>query len=119
MPPARLNESMSPGRKPGDGSAAGIRARGGRADRLGLSLAHEDPETTSVEVARTWHRAYSELVDFEEKVLGRLQDLLPTLGPAARQEAELTNLPMIVDHLKMFRYRRAHWRERLQELDGH
>ena len=70
-------------------------------------------------MARLWVRAYKELVIFEEGVLGRLNEMLPTLSPAARQEAELTNLPMIVQHLQTFRYRRAHWRKRLQELDGH
>jgi hypothetical protein len=69
-------------------------------------------------VARTWLKAYDQLVDFEERVLHRLHELLPTLSTEARQEAELTNLPMIVQHLQTFRYRRAHWRNRLQELNG-
>jgi len=66
-------------------------------------LEREDPTTTSVRVARIWTEAYTELVEFEED---------------ARHEAELTNLPMIVQHLQTFRYRLAHWRKRLQELGG-
>lgn len=102
-----------------DGSREGPKARAGAVHSLGYDLLGEDPDTTSIEMARTWHQAYSELVEFEEKVLARLQDLMPALSAAARQEAELTNLPMIADHLKMFRYRRTHWRKRLAELDGH
>jgi hypothetical protein len=45
--------------------------------------------------------------------------MLPKLSYAARREAELTNLPMINDHLQTFRYRRAHWKGRLEQLNGH
>lgn len=82
-------------------------------------LESEDPATSSIEVARAWVAAYGELVEFEQTVLVRLQELMPGLSPDARHEAELTNLPMIVQHLQTFRYRHAHWRQRLQELDGH
>lgn len=104
---------------PGDASRGDLEPRSGEGDELGFNLVAEDPDTTSIDTARVWDRAYTELVDFEETVLARLEDLLPTLSTAARQEAERTNLPMIVDHLKTFRYRRAHWRKRLAELDGH
>lgn len=85
---------------------------------LQLHLDSEDPDTSSAEVARVWERAYAELVRFEEQILARLTELLPTLSDDARLEAELTNLPMIVQHLETFRYRRAHWRQRVQELNG-
>ena len=65
-----------------------------------------------------WEQSYAELVRFEERILARLTELLPTLSVDARHEAELTNLPMIVQHLQTFRYRRAHWRQRVQELNG-
>jgi hypothetical protein len=90
-----------------------------RAADLRRHLDLEDPDTTSVEVARLWLKAYSELVTFEEKILDRLNKLTPALSERARREAELTNLPMIVQHLQTFRYRRAHWRQRLTELNGH
>ena len=54
----------------------------------------------------------------EEQLLSQLEKLLPRLSPAARREAELTNLPMINEHLQMFRYRRAHWQVRVSELNG-
>lgn len=110
---------MGPHKSADGGSAGDLEPRGSEGDELGYNLVAEDPDTTSIETAQTWEHAYSELVDFEERVLQRLEDLLPTLSVAARQEAERTNLPMIVDHLKTFRYRRAHWRKRLVELDGH
>ena len=110
---------MARRRRSGGGSSDDLAARRSLGGGLESHLAAEDLDTRSLETAQTWERAYSELVDFEEKVLKRLQDLLPTLSVAARQEAELTNLPMIVDHLKTFLYRRAHWRKRLAELDAH
>jgi hypothetical protein len=45
--------------------------------------------------------------------------MLPKLSHAARREAELTNLPMINEHLQTFKYRRAHWHERVESLNGH
>lgn len=74
--------------------------------------------TLSVEVALFWHDAYDELVVMEEQLLSQLERMLPKLSLAARREAELTNLPMINEHLQMFRYRRAHWHERVESLDG-
>src|SRR3981081_3111900 len=85
------------------------------------ALAHyksEDLATMSIEVARFWHEAYDELVNMEERLLGQLEGMLPKLSPAAKREAELTNLPMINDHLQTFRYRRAHWKQRVESLAG-
>jgi hypothetical protein len=78
----------------------------------------EDLTTRSVEVARFWQSAYDELVRMEEELLQQLEEMLPRLSHAARREAELTNLPMINSHLQMFKYRRAHWHERMEQLDG-
>jgi hypothetical protein len=79
----------------------------------------EDLSTISVDVARFWQDAYDELVTMEERLLSQLESMLPRLSAAARREAELTNLPMINDHLQMFRYRRAHWKQRVEALNGH
>ena len=51
-------------------------------------------------------------------MLDRLHSVLPTLSAPARREAELTNLPMLVQHLQSFVYRRAWWRRRREELNG-
>ena len=78
----------------------------------------EDLTTLSIEVARFWHGAYDELVTMEEHLLRQLEAMLPKLSQAARREAELTNLPMINDHLQTFKYRRAHWYQKMESLDG-
>ena len=62
----------------------------------------EDLSTRSVEVARFWQEAYDELVRMEEQLLAQLESMLPRLSQAARREAELTNLPMINEHLQTF-----------------
>lgn len=79
----------------------------------------EDLTTTSIQVAKFWHSAYDELVRMEEQLLSQLEGMLPKLSRAARREAELTNLPMISEHLQTFKYRRAHWHERVESLNGH
>ena len=76
----------------------------------------EDLTTLSIEVARFWQSAYDELVRMEERLLSQLESMLPKLSHAARREAELTNLPMINEHLQTFKYRRAHWSERVASL---
>jgi hypothetical protein len=80
-------------------------------------MASEDLTTRSVEVARFWQSAYDELVRMEEQLLSQLEQMLPKLSRAARREAELTNVPMINEHLQTFKYRRAHWRERVESLN--
>jgi hypothetical protein len=63
----------------------------------------EDLSALSIEVARSWHSAYDELVRMEEHLLSQLEAMLPKLSPAARRDAELTNLPMINEHLQTFK----------------
>ena len=95
------------------------RAETGLADRgLMRHLESEDLATSSAEVARLWEDAYTELIELERKMLDRLHSVLPTLSAPARREAELTNLPMLVQHLQSFVYRRAWWRRRREELNG-
>jgi hypothetical protein len=86
-------------------------------DRVAAHVRREDTETASVEIARTWETAYAELVDFETKLLNRVRKGLPALSEAARHEAELTNIPMIVEHLQTFKYRLSFWRRRRKELE--
>jgi hypothetical protein len=96
------------------------RRGGGRKRPSALKhMESEDLSTFSVDVARFWKEAYDELVKMEEHLLAQLESMLPKLSPAARREAELTNLPMINDHLQTFRYRRAHWKGRVEQLNGH
>jgi len=95
------------------------RRGGGRPRPSALKhIENQDLTTQSVEVARFWHSAYDELVRMEEQLLSQLEKMLPKLSRAARREAELTNLPMINEHLQTFKYRRAHWHERVESLNG-
>jgi hypothetical protein len=64
-----------------------------------------------------WETAYAELVDFEQKLLNRVHKRMPTLSDAARHEAELTDVPMIGEHLQTFRYRLAFWQGRRLDLE--
>lgn len=86
-------------------------------DSVVAHVEHENPNTTSIEVARMWETAYAELVDFEQKLLNRVHKRMPTLSAAARHEAEMTNVPMIVEHLQTFKYRLAFWHGRRLELE--
>lgn len=95
------------------------RRGGGRRSPTAKHIATEDLSTTSLVVARFWQGAYDELVRMEEQLLNQLEEMLPMLSPAARREAELTNVPMIAEHLQTFKYRRAHWQERVTQLNGH
>jgi hypothetical protein len=102
-----------------DAATVSQQRRGGGRKRSALKHSEsEDLTTMSVEVARFWQQAYDELVTMEERLLAQLEQMLPKLSTAARREAELTNLPMINDHLQTFRYRRAHWQSRLEQLNG-
>jgi hypothetical protein len=96
---------------PGGGAGAGEWS-------VGTHVEREDPGTTSIELARMWETTYHELIEMEESLLRRIHDILPTLSAVARQEAELSNLPLIVQHLQTFKYRLAFWHQRVAELDG-
>ena len=100
------------------GAMSQPRRGGGRRKPSALKhMENEDLTTSSVVVARFWHDAYDELVRMEEQLLNQLEQMLPKLSKAARREAELTNLPMIVEHLQTFKYRLAFWRRRRIELE--
>jgi hypothetical protein len=102
------------------GAVTQQRRGGGRKRSSALKhMESEDLATRSVEVARFWQDAYDELVNMEEMLLAQLEQMLPKLSPAARRDAELIDLPKITDHLQTFRYRRAHWKGRLEQLNDH
>ena len=112
-----FHTAMSP-RGPSFSQGKGESFRGATNRRLGAHLDHEDPDTRSHDVAKVWAIAYTELVDFEETLLNQVTERLESLSEGARHEAELTNVPMMVDHLQTFKYRKAFWRQRLSELNG-
>ncbi|MHB8688498.1 MAG: hypothetical protein ACYDB4_15070 [Candidatus Dormibacteraceae bacterium] len=87
-------------------------------DRRAQAHGERRPHHAVDRVARFRQSAYDELVRMEEALLSQLEARLPNLSRAARREVELTNLPMINEHLQTFRYRRAHWSERVESLNG-
>lgn len=66
-----------------------------------------------------WTQIYTEILQMEEKVLRRIQELMAGQSPVARREVELTNLPVVVAQAERFRQRRGYWEARVLELDGH
>jgi hypothetical protein len=104
------------------GSGGGRSGRGAKGADSGDGLwqvehaASEDLATEALDVARVWEEAYTELVELEERLLARIRELLPEMSPTARREAELSDVPMLVQHLQAFKYRRALWRRRVGEL---
>ena len=77
----------------------------------------EDTSAQSPDVARQWLKAYGELLELEADLLALLAERLPTMTAAARQEAEETNLPVLVSQLHRFRHRMDFWRRRKEQLD--
>jgi hypothetical protein len=92
------------------------------AARLGSDLdrAMDDealPEGASSETARHWISVYAQLTNLEAHLIAEARELLPTLSRPARQEAELTNLPLLESQLRRFRHRQDLWQDRLDELE--
>jgi hypothetical protein len=77
----------------------------------------EDTSARSPDVARQWLKAYTELLELETDLLTLLAERLPRMSAEARQEAEDTNLPVIVSQLQRFRHRMEFWRKRRDKLE--
>lgn len=80
------------------------------------TLAGEDANTGSLAEARHWFGIYATLADLEQEMFDVLATFIAKMSPAARTEAEETNLPVIESQLKRFTYRRDFWRRRMREL---
>ena len=76
-----------------------------------------DPRSATMEEALYWRRIYGEILDMEEKVMERIQDLMSRQSPEARREVELTNVPVVAAQADRFRQRLAYWTARVQELE--
>jgi len=90
-------------------------ARGGDS-RFGMD-GEGDPKVATLEQALFWKQIYVEVLDMEEKVLVRIQDLMAKQGPEARHEVELTNVPVVAAQAERFRQRLGFWAARVQELE--
>src|ERR1700716_1852629 len=71
------------------------------------------PAEASPETARRWIEVYTQLTTLEDHLISEAYKVLATLSRSARQEAELTNLPLLESQLRRFRHRQELWQERL------
>ncbi len=79
-----------------------------------LGMADEaDPLTATLEEALFWRDIYSEILAMEESVLERIHQLMAGQSAQARQEVELTNLPVVVAQAERFRSRKELWDSRV------
>ena len=75
------------------------------------------PAEASAETARHWIDLYTQLTSLETHLVSEARKLLPTLSRPARNEALLTNLPLLESQLRRFRHRQELWQQRLVELE--
>jgi hypothetical protein len=90
-------------------------ARGGDS-RFGMD-GEGDPKVATLEQALFWKQIYVEILDMEEQVMIRIQDLMSKQGPEVRREVELTNVPVVAAQAERFRERLGFWTARLHELE--
>ncbi len=75
-----------------------------------------DPQTASLEQSLFWSKIYAEILTMEEAVLDRITQLVAKQSPQARQEVELTNVPVVVAQVERFRQRGRLWASRVNAL---
>ena len=76
-----------------------------------------DPREATLAQALYWRRIYREILAMEEKVMERIQDLMSRQSVEARQEVELTNVPVVAAQAERFRKRLGYWSARVRELE--
>ena len=89
--------------------------KGGDAER---PIDGEDPSAQAPDVVRQWLRAYAELEGLESELLDVLAARAAHMSKEAVQEAEATNLPVLLSQLERFRKRGDYWRQRARELES-
>ncbi len=90
--------------------------RGGD-DSLGME-GEADLATATLEQALFWKKIYTEILAMEESVLDRIRQLMADQSPQARQEVELTNVPVVVAQAERFRSRLRFWESACQRIVG-
>ncbi len=75
-----------------------------------------DPAHASQEEVVFWTRVYGEILEMEEKVLRRVEELMAAQSPTARREVQLTNVPVIEAQAARFRDRLGYWEARMRQL---
>jgi hypothetical protein len=82
-------------------------------DRL---LPGEKPGTEHQDDALHWAQVYRELCEFKERAIDRIAIESVSLGDAARQEIEATDLVVLGAERDRFLRRAEFWRDRYREL---
>ena len=82
-------------------------------DRL---LPGEKPTTEHPDDAFHWAQVYRELCEFKERAIDRIAIEAVSLGDAARQEIEATDLVVLRAERDRFLRRAEFWRDRYHEL---
>jgi hypothetical protein len=77
------------------------------------------PADSTLEHALYWQKIYGEILEMEEKVLARINQLMGTQSDEAKREVELTNVPVVVAQAERFRQRLGYWDTRVAQLNGH
>ncbi|HUZ88957.1 MAG TPA: hypothetical protein VMU49_03915 [Candidatus Acidoferrales bacterium] len=76
-----------------------------------------DPRSASLKEALYWSQIYREISTMEDKVMDRIQQLMAKQSPVARQEVELTNVPVVAAQAEKFHQRLGFWTARVRELE--
>jgi hypothetical protein len=92
-----------------------VAATRGGDDSVGMH-GEADPATASLEQAMFWRNIYSEILTMEEAVLARIKQLMADQSPQAREEVELTNVPVVAAQADRFRSRLGFWESRVEAL---
>ena len=76
-----------------------------------------DPTQATLEQALFWSRIYREILAMETEVMDRIRLLMAKQTREARNEVELTNVPVVAAQAERFRRRLEFWTARLRELE--
>ena len=76
------------------------------------------PSDATIGQAVYWTRIYAEILEMEETILARIQQLMAFQSAEGRREVELTNIPVVVAQAERFRRRHGYWTSRVRELQG-
>jgi hypothetical protein len=96
-----------------DGDVFKVSIHATNPDRL---MHGEDPATRSAEQAVYWIRAYTELLEFKDRLLLDMESGIKTLSLPAGQEIRDLDVSLVEMQRKRYRARLAFWQVRRAEL---
>src|SRR5215469_13584907 len=87
-------------------------------DGLACRLPGEDPDATSLDVARRWAQTYDHLTSFERELLEQCQDVVGKSGPKGTHAVRDSDVILLEVQVSRFQLKREYWRIRAIELSG-